>query len=121
CGTPRTGSTLLCNLLASTNVAGNPDSFFMRDPDPAWAREWGIPARDGLSGTAYAAACLKAAMRAGKGATGIFALRLMRTSLDDLLAMIDMVFPGLPSDRARLEAAFGGILYIYLSREDKLA
>lgn len=33
CATPRTGSTLLRDLLASTRAAGGPDSFFMREID----------------------------------------------------------------------------------------
>lgn len=121
CGTPRTGSTLLCDLLAATKIAGNPDSFFMRDVDPAWASAWGLPVRGNLSDAEYSAAYLKAAVKAGRGETGVFGLRLMRESLEDLSALIDKVAPGLSSDKARLEAAFGDILYIHLAREDKLA
>lgn len=121
CSTPRTGSTLLCELLASTNVAGNPDSFFMSDVDPVWAEQWGLPVRADSSDGDYETAYLKAAIKAGKGQTGIFGLRLMRKDLENLLALTNGAFPGLPSDKARLEAAFGEILYIHLAREDKLA
>jgi trehalose 2-sulfotransferase len=121
CATPRTGSTLLCDLLTATEVAGAPDSFFMRDVDPAWAKAWDLPARGTLREADFSAAYLQAAVRAGKGHTGIFGLRLMRENLDDLSALIGKVFPGLPSDRARFEAAFGQVLYIHLSREDKVA
>ena len=37
CATPRSGSTLLCDLLADTGVAGRPDSFFR----PQAIAEWG--------------------------------------------------------------------------------
>lgn len=121
CGTPRTGSTLLCNLLASTNTTGSPDSFYGRPFMSAWAEEWRLPGRDTLSERDFNIAYLNAAVAAGKGRTGIFGLRLMRENLDELLAILDQVFPQLPSDRARLERAFGRILYIHLSREDKLA
>ena len=121
CSTPRTGSTLLCDLLASTKVAGNPDSFFMDDVDPVWAERWGLPNRANRSDADDCAAYLRAAIKAGKGQTDIFGLRLMKRDLGDLLAMIDKVFPGLPSDRDRLQAAFGKVLYIHLAREDKLA
>lgn len=121
CSTPRTGSTLLCDLLAATKVAGNPDSFFMRDIDPVWAEQWGLPGRADRSDAAHCAAYLATAVRAGKGQTSIFGLRLMRENLGDLSAMIDKVHPGLPSDRDRLQAAFGKVLYIHLAREDKLA
>jgi LPS sulfotransferase NodH len=45
----------------------------------------------------------------------------MRRNLDDLSALIDKVFPGLPSDKDRHQAAFGRTLYVHLAREDKLA
>ncbi len=121
CSTPRTGSTLLCGLLESTKVAGSPDSYFMRNLDPVWAEQWGLPSRENRSDRDYSAAYLKAVTTAGRGGTKVFGLRLMRENLDDLSAMIDKVFPDLPSDKARLEAAFGNILYIHLTREDKLA
>jgi LPS sulfotransferase NodH len=121
CGTPRTGSTLLCNLLASTKATGNPDSFYGRKFMSAWALEWRLPGRDTISERDFNIAYLSAAVAAGKGGTGIFGLRLMRENLDELSAILDQVFPQLPSDRSRLEKAFGRILYIHLSREDKLA
>ena len=121
CSTPRTGSTLLCDLLATTKVGGNPDSFFMRNIDPVWAEQWGLPSRSDRSDASHCAADLTAAVRAGKGQTSMFGLRLMRENLGDLLAMIDKVNPGPPSDRDRLQAAFGEVLYIHLAREDKLA
>jgi LPS sulfotransferase NodH len=48
CGTPRTGSTFLCSLLASTGVAGRPESFF-REPDERWWAE-----RLGVAGADFA-------------------------------------------------------------------
>ena len=120
CTTPRSGSTLLCDLLAAAG-AGAPDSFFMPDPDPAWVREWGLPDRGGPGEAEAAAAFLRAAIRAGRGGTPVFGLRLMRAHLDGLSALVGTAFPGLPSDRARLEAAFGAMLCIHLARADKLA
>jgi LPS sulfotransferase NodH len=121
CGTPRTGSTLLCDLLASTKTTGNPDSFYGRKFMSSWAQEWGLPDRDTMSARDFNIAYLNAAVAAGKGGTGIFGLRLMRENLDEVSTLLDQVFPQLPSDRARLERAFGRILYIHLSRDDKLA
>ena len=121
CATPRTGSTLLCDLLASTHVAGNPNSYFMTDLDPQWAEQLGLPRRGTMSDADYSATYLTAAIKAGRGGTAIFGLRLMRANLADLCAMIDHMVPRLPSDKARLERAFGNVLYIHLAREDKLA
>lgn len=121
CGTPRTGSTLLCEFLTSTRVAGEPDSFFMRDVDPIWAAQWGLPPRDGRGTADYALAYLKAAVAAGRGKTGIFGLRLMRENLPDLLTMMEQLHPHIPSDKERLQAVFGKVLFIHLSRQDKLS
>lgn len=120
CGTPRTGSTLLCDLLASAR-AGKPDSFYGRAFMADWAKEWNLPSRDGMSERDFNIAYLDAAIAAGKGGTGIFGLRLMRENLDELSAILDQIFPGLPSDGARFAKAFGKILYLHLSRADKLA
>jgi len=121
CGTPRTGSTLLCNMLASTKMAGNPDSFYGRKFMADWAKEWNLPKPDTLSEKDYNIAYLDAAITAGKNGTGIFGLRLMRENLDELSSILDQIFPQTSSDTARFEKAFGKILYLHLSRENKLA
>ena len=41
CGTPRTGSTLLCGLLASTKMAGDPHWFYRRQNIAEWAERVG--------------------------------------------------------------------------------
>ncbi len=121
CSTPRTGSTLLCDLLSSTGTAGEPDSFFMQDVDPVWAKRWALPRSEGKGTVHHSSAYLKAAIAAGRGQSQIFGLRLMRKNLPDLMTMIDQVYPGRPTDKERLQAAFGRVLCIHLSREDKLS
>lgn len=121
CATPRTGSTLLCDLLASTGVSGKPDSYFMGEMDPAWRVDLGMPTSGNRQDPSFCAAELAAATAAGTGGTEIFGLRLMKADLAALCALIDRVHPGLDTDRQRLKAAFGDVLYIHLSREDKLA
>ena len=121
CGTPRTGSTLLCGLLASTKAAGDPHSFYRRQDISDWAEEWNLPLPDTMNEHDFEIAYFEAAIRAGKGGTPIFGLRLMRENLDELSTILDRIFPNLPSDKARFEKAFGRVLYIHLSRENKLA
>jgi trehalose 2-sulfotransferase len=121
CGTPRTGSTLLCNLLASTPSAGNPDSYYGRQFMADWAREWNLPDPASTGEETFSKSYLAAAIRAGKGGTGKFGLRLMRESLEDLTAILSRIFPGPGSDKDRFENAFGSLLYVHLSRGDKLA
>lgn len=121
CSTPRTGSTLLCDLLIATKRCGAPDSFFMRGMDPQWLTQWGMPTEGDRDDPGYCAAMLTGAVAAGKGGTDIFGLRLMWETLPDLTAMIDNVYPGHRTDRGKLAAAFGDVLYIHLKRENKLA
>lgn len=121
CGTPRTGSTLLCNLLAATRSAGNPDSYYGLKFMADWARDWNLPDSSTMREDDFNRIYLAAAIRAGKGETGMFGLRLMRENLEDLMAILTRIFPGLESDTVRLERAFGKLLYVHLTREDKLA
>jgi hypothetical protein len=48
CGTPRSGSTLLCEMLAATGVAGRPNSYFRQEDVEAWADAWGVPHLQGI-------------------------------------------------------------------------
>jgi LPS sulfotransferase NodH len=121
CATPRSGSTLLCGFLSAMQSMGAPDSFFMRDVDPVWVQAWGLPARGDLDDGAYGRAFLAAVMAAGRGPSDVFGLRLMWDSLGDLQAMLAAVYPGLDDDHARLRAAFGEVVFVHLTRADKLA
>jgi LPS sulfotransferase NodH len=118
CATPRTGSTLLCRMLKAAG-AGDPDSFISRFI-PEWAADWGVPAAETMTPEAFAKAYLDAAIEAGKGGTDVFGLRLMRENVGDLDRFIDLVHPGLPPGAARFERVFGPLLYVHLSRRDKV-
>jgi LPS sulfotransferase NodH len=122
CTTPRSGSTLLCKLLASTGKAGHPDSFYHRPEFMCeWADEWGLPDTGTLSKSDFNRAYLAAAMKAGDAGTGIFGLRLQQEYLGLLSQTLDQIYPELPSDGDRFQRAFGKTLYLYLTREDKVA
>lgn len=117
CATPRSGSTLLCDILEATGVAGRPASYFRAESIDQWSRRLGVPISEGME---FDRAYLDAVVREGRGATGTFGLRLMFDSLDGLSGRLDRLFPGLAFDRARLEAAFGPTQFIHLSRTDKV-
>jgi LPS sulfotransferase NodH len=122
CTTPRSGSTLLCRLLEETGRTGNPDSFyhraeFMRE----WAAGWGVPDPDTVPQSVFDTAYLAAAIKAGKAGTEIFGLRLQFEYLKLLPDTLGRIFPGLPADADRFKHAFGEILYIHLTRTDKVA
>lgn len=121
CATPRSGSTLLCTLLAATGVAGNPNSFFRTESLSVWTQEWGLPDIKALSGPAITRRYLAALRIEGTAQTGLFGLRLMAENIVDASNALDQIHPGHPNDHARFEAAFGKTLYLHLSRQDKVA
>ena len=121
CATPRSGSTLLCDLLANTGLAGKPASYYRRQSIPRWTERLGLPSPIEPDDVDFERAYLAAVKKAGAGDTGIFGFRLMWESMPELLARLTMLFPGLDSDRGRLEAAFGEIVFLHLTRQDKVA
>src|SRR6478752_853150 len=107
CATPRSGSTMLCDLLADTGLAGKPASYYRRQSIPRWIDRLGLASPSGPGDIVFERSYLTAVMTAGSGDTGIFGLRLMWESMPELLARLTLVFPQPKSDLGRLEAAFG--------------
>jgi len=120
CATPRTGSTLLCGLLACAGVAGHPQSYFRRQGLQEYAAEWGVP-RSSDGGFAYAD-YLQAALAAGRTENGVFAARIMWETLEEVLGGLRAMSPGLPGGAVSLlERALGHTRFVYLRREDVVA
>jgi LPS sulfotransferase NodH len=118
CGTPRSGSTLLCDLLKQTGVAGRPDSYYRLPSIPDFVQRFGIAPGEGLD---FERRYLAAVIEAGTADTGMFGLRVHALSILDLLGRLAMLYPAEPTDRARIDAAFGMTIYLRLRRHDKLA
>ena len=119
--TPRSGSTLLCDLLSGTGIAGQPQSYYRREDVLDYAREWGVSSPEVIGDEAFERTYLEAVRRAGAAQTGVFGLRLMWSSVTELSARLSVIHPGPLDDAARFELAFGNPLYIHLSRQDKVA
>ena len=117
CATPRSGSTLLCDLLAETGVAGQPNSYYRQQDILHWAYAWGVSPE----GPEFDRRYLDAVRRVGAGKTGVFGLRLMWRSVDDLSIRLEALYPDLSDDAERFEKAFGPTLYLHLSRQNKVA
>ena len=120
CTTPRTGSTLLCGLLASTKVAGRPESYFRKPDEQLWAARWDIVRSS--DGTPERAEFVRAALAAGKTGNRVFAARIMWGTLDHLFDILGSVHPAPPGgDFDRLNLAFGQTKFVHLYRDDVLA
>lgn len=118
CATPRSGSTLLCDLLKQTGVAGRPDSFYRRQSIDDYVEAFGITPGAGAD---FERRYLGAVVAAGTGETGMFGMRVMWPSMPELLEKLAGLFPEQTSDAGRLAAAFGTPLYIHLQRKDRVA
>jgi LPS sulfotransferase NodH len=106
-------------LLASTGVAGNPESYFRRQDEPSWATRWGISDSDG---TFEYALYLQSALAAGRSENGVFGARVMWGTLDEIVDKLGTVYPDLARrDIALLHRAFGQLKFIYLQRRDVVA
>ncbi|MDU8927464.1 Stf0 family sulfotransferase [Alisedimentitalea sp. MJ-SS2] len=113
CTTPRSGSTLLCSLLLSSGVAGNPESWFRHEDRAAYAEEWKVDRND-------FPAFLAAAIRQGRGANQTFACRLMYDTQQELLKELQSAF-GPHTDPELLAHAFGQADFVFLERSNKVA
>jgi LPS sulfotransferase NodH len=111
CGTPRTGSTLLCGLLASTGVAGRPESYFREPDERDWARRFGVPVA--ADGTVDHRLFARAARAAGSTPNGVFAARVMWGTVHRLVGG-----PGTRRDLEVLGDVFGPLRMVHLRRED---
>ncbi|MET8832993.1 Stf0 family sulfotransferase [Micromonospora sp. NPDC004540] len=117
CAVPRTGSSLLCGLLASTGVAGRPEAYFRVPDEPVWARRWGLPAGEWRYGD-----YVRAALAAGRTGNGVFGAKLMWGTLDRVVEGLAGEHPEpAGADHALLRRAFGRTAFVHLRRDDALA
>jgi LPS sulfotransferase NodH len=122
CVTPRSGSTLLCELLKATGVAGRPEEYFetLRSTGyPRQPRQYfeGIPEVQATlpevdPGTPERCFDWDAVLRAGTTSNGVFAAKIMYGHLDDL-------WPRL-GGRA-LADVLPGVRFVRVSRGDRVA
>ncbi|MFG1832046.1 Stf0 family sulfotransferase [Micromonospora chersina] len=117
CAVPRTGSSLLCGLLATTGVAGRPEAYFRVPDEPLWAARWGLPA-----GEWHYRDYVRAALAAGRTGNGVFGAKLMWGTLDRVVEGLAAGHPELAgADDALLRRAFGRTAFVHLRRDDVLA
>ena len=120
CATPRTGSTLLCGLMASTEVAGRPDSYFREPDERSWAARWDI-VRSSDRVVEYSE-FVRAAIAAGRTGNGVFAARIMWGTMDHLVDRLRTVHHAAAGgDLDLLNLAFGRTRFVQLHRGDLLA
>lgn len=120
CTSPRSGSTLLCRLLREVGDAGLPDSHFHEPSLDKWLGCYGLQKDEFRSQMDALKAVFHAAYEHGKGSGQFFGLRLQRHSFNFFIEQLSVLYPSIPTDKRRMEAAFGSTLFVHLTRENKL-
>jgi LPS sulfotransferase NodH len=128
CATPRSGSTLLCKLLAATAVAGRPEEYFERlrhSGLPRQPREYFEDVEDPAllellaptePGHSDGRDPLADALRPGTTSNGVFGSKLMWTHLLDLAARA-----GRQAEPALLTERLPALRFVHMTRADKIA
>ena len=117
CASPRSGSTLLCDLLRQTGSAGNPQSYFRPAAIPELAREWGLT----LEMPNWDRSYVDAVREHGNAGTGCFGMRIMWSDMAAFLERLRRLYPNVDSDVDALRNVFGAERFVYLSRDDRVA
>jgi len=116
CTTPRTGSTMLCDALASTGIAGRPDEYFHRDCRD-WKQQFGI-----MCDRNYISELIRNTVTAN----GVFGIKLHWRQWNALIPMMAAA-TGKPSEPIRdelpglLRATLGAPRYVWLRRRNSIA
>jgi LPS sulfotransferase NodH len=74
----RSGTSLLCGLLAGTGMAGHPEEYFWRGDEPVWSERWGV---------SRFADYLRAAIAHGSTPYGVFGAKIMWGDEDPGMAL----------------------------------
>jgi LPS sulfotransferase NodH len=109
--TPRTGSSLLCEGLSATGIAGRPIEAFAPDFREPWYERWGL--RRGTSFSEY----LDAALKFGTTPNGVYGTKIQWMHVG-LLAS-DVGYSGSPENV--LESLFPEAVYVNVVRQDRRA
>ena len=112
CGTPRSGSFLLCEALKNTGLAGTPEEYFWRGDELAWRERWGV---------ATYAEYVAAAIRQGTTGNGMFGAKVMWGYWHDFTGKLRTVEgnESLPVPEI-LARTFPRLHYIHMTRRDRV-
>ena len=120
CTSPRSGSTLLCQLLTDTNVAGVPNSYFHKPSLANWMEVHGIAPNSLDNRSETWGTVLKNAHKTGPAETGMLGLKLQGGSLNYFMDQLKLLHPKPNSDVERLNTTVGEVAFIFLSRKKNL-
>ncbi len=112
CGTPRSGSSLLCEALENTGVAGKPEEYFQPGNEVMWRKRWG---------TSTYAGYLAHVIEQCTTPDGVFGVKMMWGYFDHFLhnvrRMPDYKNQRMPVHKM-LQTIFPDLHYIWIKRRD---
>jgi LPS sulfotransferase NodH len=116
CATPRTGSSLLCDLLTATGVAGRPDEYFTDNPrgalhDPTWMSD-----RRSLPTSEY----LQKLNEYGATENGVFGGKITAQQLLSLSRALPQDERGQDTTATALKDSFPNLKFIWMTRRNKV-
>jgi LPS sulfotransferase NodH/glycosyltransferase involved in cell wall biosynthesis len=112
CATPRTGSTLLCELLRKSRIAGRPGEYFNQNTPYFWARWWEDPTNDDI---------WQHHIQSHTTRNGVFGVKLLWYQFDHLVARARQVarYQAL-TPPALMNHLFDTPHYIWITRRDRV-
>jgi LPS sulfotransferase NodH len=112
CGVQRCGSSLLCEAMGLTTVAGYPSEYFLEWEDSEWARSQGVSSRQDYVDLVRAT---------GSTENGVFGVKLMWNYFPEVLSRLGEL-PGHAqlSPAALLSAVFPRLRYVWITRNDQV-
>jgi trehalose 2-sulfotransferase len=120
CATPRSGTTMLCDLLSASCQAGRPQSYYRRQDIDARAAGWGLWPADFPDQLTFEQAYLDAVLEEGSGDTEVFGLRLMWGTVGEVVERLGPLH-GAASAKVLFETIYGPLVYVHVTRRDKVA
>lgn len=113
CGTPRSGTSFLCERLSDTQIAGCPKEYFLAPEVPEWSARWGT--------VSYLHDPAKA-IAEGTTPNGVFGAKVMWANFGDLeVRLRELTGDKRTPMHQLLEAIFPNLQYVFITRLDKIA
>ncbi len=112
CATPRSGSTLLCEALRNSGLAGNPDEYFGSMHVERWTEKWQTHSEKEY---------LDKVIAYGRGGNGVWGIKIMRLYWQDVINHLQRAtgFTEV-SETELLNACFPDLRYIWITRRNKV-
>ena len=112
CGTPRSGSSLLCEALINTGIAGQPEEYFLPGNELLWRERWGT-----LSYADYLAKVIERCTTPN----GVCGVKMMWGYFDDFVRKVRQL-PGRDDKKLSvndlMQDIFPNLHYIWIKRHD---